>query len=146
MPTERTPPDRRAVADFEWPTSTRSALFYWPAAGDQTTPTFSGFPNTLTRDQAAIIRVLLRAYADGQPEVSEKELLERAGLADRTFEELFPADTRKQLGYMITGEDEGTWQLSPLPEGVLNRPEDANEPSKPADADEEPPMPMDNAA
>lgn len=143
---DRTPEDLREVADFEWSDGTNAARFDWPL---QVPPPFLGVfgsSNRISRDQAAVIRVLLRAYADGQPEVPEKQLLERAGLADRTFEELFPADTRKQLGYMITGEDEGTWQLSPLPEGVLNRPEDANEPSKPADADEEPPMPMDNAA
>ncbi|MEW4526313.1 serine/threonine-protein kinase [Maioricimonas sp. JC845] len=143
---DRTPEDLRAVADFEWSDRTNMARFDWPL---QVLPPFSGWggsSNHISRDQAAVIRVLLRAYADGQPEVPEKQLLERAGLEDRTFAELFPPETRNQLGYLIAGQDEGTWRLAPLPEGFLNRPEDANEPSKPADADEEPPMPMDNAA
>ncbi|QDU40164.1 Serine/threonine-protein kinase PknB [Maioricimonas rarisocia] len=129
---DRTPEDLRRVADYEWPAGHDTAELYWPVEG--TPPLIGGFGLHLTRDQAAIIRVLLRAYADGQPEVSETELLEGAGLEDRSLEELFPPKTRTLLRYMIAGEEKGTWRLSPLPEGVLNRSEDANEPAEPDDA------------
>ncbi|MFG0335210.1 MAG: serine/threonine-protein kinase [Maioricimonas sp. JB049] len=143
---DRTPDDLRAVADFEWPEDVDRAELYWPVEG--VSPLTGGFGLHLTRDQAAVIRVLLRAYADGQPEVPEQELLERAGLEDQTFEDVLPQATRQLLKYLIAGEDEGTWRLAPLPAELLNRPEDANKPaeSDTATVPAEPDAPEDDAA
>ncbi|MFG0335600.1 MAG: hypothetical protein ACF8TS_19755, partial [Maioricimonas sp. JB049] len=57
-----------------------------------------------------------------------------------------PQATRQLLKYLIAGEDEGTWRLAPLPAELLNRPEETAEPDDAADANEEQPAPMDNAA
>src|SRR5690606_6625827 len=70
--------------------------------------------------QFRVLRELLRAFADGQPEVAEAELLRRAKIEAESFSDVFPDNGQGYGGrwksFIVPGEAEGTWRLKPPPE------------------------------
>jgi hypothetical protein len=91
-----------APAMFNWPDPARSGDF--PVSGHQ-----------VDRRQEQCIKVLLKAFLDGKPELTEAEILAGAGIEDATFKEIFE-DPRAGWSALLLPSDDGTaWQLTPPP-------------------------------
>ena len=121
-------------------------------------PMFKWFPGpslggaNLSREQAACVSVLLEAMAEGQADIPESELLDRAEVEAETIGEVFDsiddpvAPPWRNL--IIPGETEGTWRLKPPPEGAFRESvndgetESAAEPERAEQESEPPPPPM----
>jgi serine/threonine protein kinase len=119
----------RQMATAEAPESASDIHFRWfdrsillaqnPGGG-----AFVGRPYAVNADQAACIKVLLRALADGSPVMAEQEIISAAKIEGRTFADVFSLalDENKDrwTGLLSPGEREGTWQLTPPPDEMVD--------------------------
>ncbi|MGD9855188.1 MAG: protein kinase [Planctomycetaceae bacterium] len=132
-------PQRSSVVHFRWFPRSQNDVF------------------NLKLDQAECIRVLLQALADGQSEVAEAELLQRAGVRAESLGKLFygvDAPDRESAiwkNLIIPGETEGTYRLKPVPDAAspIRRDDAGTAPGDGAPttgdaAPPAPPMPMDD--
>jgi hypothetical protein len=116
----------RQIAATEIPEPAYDIQFRWFALPESD----RGFGREVERTyqvdqaQAECIKVLLRALADGSPILTEQEMLSAAKIEGRTFAEVFglalKEDKDRWTGLLSPGDREGTWQLTPPPEGMVD--------------------------
>ena len=82
----------------------------------------------VNRDQARCIQVLLAALADGSPELTEDEILQRAEIEGRNFSDVFsaPEGVPPQFAEVYwtkllqPGDSPGTWRLTPPSDDIAD--------------------------
>jgi hypothetical protein len=118
----------RKIAAAEAPESATDIHFRWFEPSIRTRRLGGGAvlgrPYAVDPDQAACIKVLLRALADGSPVMTEQEIVSAAMIEGRNFADVFglglQGNERAWTGLLSPGEREGTWQLTPPPEGMVD--------------------------
>ncbi len=111
---ERDAEHLRRLASVEFPSGEITIAFAW----------FSRQPQPpLTREQAECVKVLLRAFADGTPEMKDEDIVAAAGISMRTFADVFGLALRatgdRWNALLIEGKAPNTWRLTAPPAGMV---------------------------
>ncbi|MCA9027108.1 MAG: serine/threonine protein kinase [Planctomycetaceae bacterium] len=103
----------------------------------------NGF-SIVRRDQLSVVLVLLRALANGHPEMGTSDLLKAAGIVEQPTIEALTTEIRNGPlnTIIIPGEAESTWRLKPPPEGAFGERVSEGEAENAIEESEPPPPPM----